>query len=306
MAIGSRVMAGVALAWVCAPSAMAQQNPLPPTTQQNPIFNALLEGGVALGGGPRIRLPVPTLPAGLGAQAQRQALSKITDENHPLAALQRKAVVAPFVLRIKDEPPAGTARPRRVDFWFVAYGNFDRLSDQEFLNQVVDMAAKSEGSESSGEAGALTDDQLSSRNIAPETDKRYVAANFTLFDRVKVSGVMQAMLSRAGDSVVVAAVQDPRFDKDPKYPNAWRSMSRDAEGRLTVGKPQPYSGAAWYCKATRLAQPEGAAFIEYHVVFDEPEGWFNGANLLRSKLPLVVQDGIRKFRRRFASETKGS
>jgi len=285
---------------------MAQQDPVSPTAQQNPIFNALLEGGVALGRGPKIRLPLPTLPGGLGNKAQQQALSKITDENHPLAALERKAVVAPFVLRIKDEPPAGTVRPRRVDFWFVAYGDFDRLSDEEFLNHVVDLSAKSEGSESSGEAGTLTDDQLNARNIAPETDKRYVATNFTLFDRVKVSGVMQAMLSRAGDSVVVAAVLDPRFDKDPKYPNAWRSLSRDAEGRLTVGKPQPYTGAAWYCKATRLAEPAGAAFIEYHVVFDEPQGWFNGANLLRSKLPLVVQDGIRKFRRRFASETKGS
>jgi hypothetical protein len=252
---------------------------------------------VALGGGPRIRLPLPTLPGGLGNEAQWQALSKITDENHPLAALERKAVVAPFVLRIKDEPPAGAVRPRRVDFWFVAYGNFDRLSDEDFLNQVVDLAAKPEGGESAGEAGALGDDQLSSRNISPETDKRYVATNFTLFDRVKVSGVMQAMLSRAGDSIVVAAVLDPRFDKDPKYPNAWRSMSRDAEGRLTVGQPQAYTGAAWYCKATRLAQPEGAVFIEYHVVFDEPEGWFNGANLLRSKLPLIAQDSVRKFRR---------
>jgi hypothetical protein len=39
-------------------------------------------------------------------------------------------------------------------------------------------------------------------------------------------------------------------------------------------------------------------FVEYHLVFDELPEWFNGANLLRSKLPIVCQDGVRKFRRR--------
>jgi hypothetical protein len=33
------------------------------------------------------------------------------------------------------------------------------------------------------------------------------------------------------------------------------------------------------------------------VAFDEPTGWFNGANLLRSKLSVLVQDSVRKFRR---------
>jgi hypothetical protein len=51
-------------------------------------------------------------------------------------------------------------------------------------------------------------------------------------------------------------------------------------------------------KATRLAAPAGALFVEYHVVFLEPQGWFRGTNLLRSKLPIVAQDLVRKFRRR--------
>ena len=32
-------------------------------------------------------------------------------------------------------------------------------------------------------------------------------------------------------------------------------------------------------------------------VFAEPTGWFEGANLLRSKLPLVVQNNVRNMRR---------
>jgi hypothetical protein len=148
----------------------------------------------------------------------------------------------------------------------------------------------------------LSDEQLQLRNIVPQRDKRFLAVRFTLFDRVKATLVMQSMLTRTSDSVVVAAVLDPRFDHDPEFPNSWQSIHRDEAGRTTIDKPRPYAGMGWYCKATRLLQPAGAVFIEYHLVFDEPQGWFNGANLLRSKLPLVVQDGIRKFRRRFAGQ----
>lgn len=283
----------------------ADEAPSPPAaTHQNPIWAELFERGVAFGDGQAVRLAAATLPDRLDARAQQQAISKITDENHPLSALERKAVVAPFVLRIKDEPPAGAQRPRRVDFWFVAYGDVDRLSDEEFLNEVANLEVKSQGSQSPDDVGVLSDDRLRLRNIAPEPDKRYVAVSFTLFDRVKGTLVMQSMLTRTSDSVVVAAALDPRFDRDAEFPNSWRSIHRDEAGRLTVDKPRPYAGVGWYCKATQLAQPAGAVFIEYHLVFDEPQGWFNGANLLRSKLPLLVQDGIRKFRRRFAGQAQ--
>ena len=58
-------------------------------------------------------------------------------------------------------------------------------------------------------------------------------------------------------------------------------------------------GAGMYFKITKLAAPEGALFIEQHVMFAEPAGWFGGANLLRSKLPIAVQDNVRTMRREF-------
>jgi hypothetical protein len=36
------------------------------------------------------------------------------------------------------------------------------------------------------------------------------------------------------------------------------------------------------------------------VTFIEPREWFHGTNLLRSKLPIVAQDIVRKFRRNLA------
>ena len=54
-----------------------------------------------------------------------------------------------------------------------------------------------------------------------------------------------------------------------------------------------------------MAQPSDAMLIEYHVVFEEPEAWFQGANLLSSKLPLVIQDVVRSFRRKLVNLADG-
>jgi hypothetical protein len=105
------------------------------------------------------------------------------------------------------------------------------------------------------------------------------------------------MKSVADDSVVVATVVDPRFDADSEYPNVWRSISADEAGRRQMGPPEKYSGLGSYMKATKLGGSGDMLFVEYHVTFAEPEGWFHGTNLLRSKLPIVAQDMVRKFRR---------
>ena len=141
------------------------------------------------------------------------------------------------------------------------------------------------------------------RRLDVDPDERFMCVNLELFDRVKVRGTMRARLTRGKESVILAATLDPRFAEDREFPNSWRPLHLDDAGRMITGPARTYAGAAWYCKATKLKQPKGAVLIEYHIVFDEPEGWFNGANLLRSKLPLLAQDGVRKFRRRFAEKS---
>ena len=262
---------------------------------ENVIFQQLVQRGASIGARANVILPPPTLADGLDSKRQQRALARITDANHTFEALVRKSVVAPFVLKITEEPSTGASRPRRVDMWFVAYGDFDRLSDDEFVKQQINGDAKNARDGSLTEGTILSENQLTARGIVAHPDQRYLTANLDLFDRVTVRGTMQAMLTRSTDSFLVAAVLDPQFANDAEFPNTWRPMNRDEAGRLSIGESRPYSGMGWYCKATKLANPRGAAFIEYHIVFDEPEGWFHGANLLRSKLPLVVQDGVRLF-----------
>ena len=78
------------------------------------------------------------------------------------------------------------------------------------------------------------------------------------------------------------------------------AIERDQLGKTKLGPPTPYAGLGGYIKVTGLHEPAGALLVECHAVFDEPQGWFDGKNLLRSKLPLVVQENVRTFRRKLA------
>jgi hypothetical protein len=265
----------------------------------NLIYTELTEKGVAIGQA-QVRLPAPTMPDGLDAAGQQRAMQKLADPARPLDALLRKSVVAPFVLKISDPrtPGAGlTGSARRVDVWFIVHGDFKRITSEEFL---LDQITPDPNAEQKGDfqGHTLNDAELGSRNIARDRNERLFHLSFNLFDRVQVNATSRAVLTRSEGSALVAGAIDPRFESDEKFPNRWKPLKRDDLGRLTNGPAQPYRAAAWYMKATRLHEPAGALLVEYHMVFDEPHGWFEGANLLRSKLPLLTQDAVRRFRRK--------
>jgi hypothetical protein len=260
------------------------------------IIDQLWTHGLTLDQGVAVQLTQPTLPDGLDAAAQQRAVEGVADETHPLDALMRHSIVAPFVLKIADEKPVRDALPRRVDLWFFAYGDLQKITDESFLKGMI------EGDSKGNAGGLLTDQELQQRGLTPGKDERYAAGTVSLFDRVRISGVMRMQLTRTDDSALVAGVLDPRFERDATHPNSWSPITRDEDGKLQVGQPRVYHAVGWYCKVTRLAAPAGALFVEYHLLFDEPHGWFNGANLLRSKLPILAQDGVRKLRRRLEGQ----
>ena len=270
----------------------------------NEILNHLLTKGGLPGAGDMV-LPTPTMPDGLDQAGQRAGIAAIADANHTLESLERKTVVAPLILKVAGDDPAEKQRTlRRVDLWFIAYGKLDTIANESFWKSVRNSSADRDDDDWSPiRTGILTADELRARNITDPEDERHLTADLTLFNRVRVSTTMQAKQTRSSESVTLAAMIDPRFADDKEYPNRWWPLSRDDVGHLQQGEPHPYPTAGWYYKATALHEPAGAIFVEYHILFDEPEGWFDGANLLRSKLPLVVQEGVRRFRRQLA---KGS
>jgi hypothetical protein len=264
--------------------------------EANPLFHELRDPGLAVGSTNKVPLPVPSMADGLDAKAQQAVIKRIAGEEYAVDELLRKSVVAPHILRLRNMAPSDPKAPARgVDVWFIAYGDLKTVADKEFLDRVL------RANRNEGKGQDLKSADLAKRGITVKegNEKRegYAHVTFTFLDRVQISATGHSFWSQTADSVLVAAKLDPRFRNDPDFPNLWRSMTRDDEGKFQLGPPQPYEGAGYYVKITRLIEPRGALFVEAHVVFTEPVKWFDGANLLRSKLPPVVQSQVRSLRR---------
>lgn len=271
----------------------------------NPVYRQLLGPGIEIGSSSTLPVPTPLMPDGLDAEEQERVIQSLLPEGQTMARMMRNSVVAPQVIQMAElADPAAPAR--RVDCWFIAYGDLSVLTEEEFLKSLVRAdAAERDGDE---EGRGLEAEDLSARGITilPENtnNEAYVHGRYTLINRVELHGTLRAFWSETPDSIVVAAILDPRFLDDEKYPNRWHPVSADELGRLQTGPGQPYGGMGMYMKATRLAEPEGALLIEWHVVFSEPHAWFDGANLLGSKLPAVIQNQVRTARREIVKASR--
>jgi hypothetical protein len=273
-------------------------SPAQPTTKhedRNPLSKRLLETGLPVAGDQKVKFPAPTMPDGLDAAAQKKVIEGVIGSDYSYAEFTRNSVVAPYVMRIEDIKSKDPKLPiRGVNVWCVAYGDFKLLHDNKFLDKLVS-ADKGKGG---GKGAPLKREDLAKRGIEwkKEDEKREGYGTFQLdfLAKVQLKGTGHAMWSRNDESVVAAAEIDPRFLNDKEFPNQWRSINKGAAQPL--GPPHPWTGAGMYLKITKLKQPAGALFIEQHVIFAEPEGWFEGQNLLRSKLPLAVQDNVRTMR----------
>ena len=71
-----------------------------------------------------------------------------------------------------------------------------------------------------------------------------------------------------------------------------------------LGAKHPYSGTGFYLQVTRLGEPADAIFFEFHAAFNEPEGWFDGAATLRSRLPTIIKFKVEQFRDKLARASR--
>ncbi len=259
----------------------------------NPLYKALLEPGLAVGGDARVKLPPPTMPDGLDAAKQKAVIEKLIGNDYAYDEFTRNSVVAPFKMVIRDEKSGGDKLPvRGVDVWFVAHGNFASLDDEKFLDRLLNSGRGTGGKTTEIPAAELTRRKIA---IPPEFAKRehFGQVEFDFLDRVRLTVTGHTVWSKSADSLVAAVEVDPRFE------NVWQPIAK-ADGGVKLGDPVPYSGVGLYVKLTRLAEPAGAVFVEQHVVFTEPTGWFDGANLLRSKLPPAMTKTVRSMRAEWA------
>ncbi len=266
----------------------------------NPLVEELVTRGVTVAGDVKIVLARPLLDDGLSAAEQRRRIAAVGEDRQSWDSLSRHSVVAPFVLKISQPDDATQAAGRTVDLYFVAYAPLDRLGSDDFLQEQYQDARDGAEAENRPRAQLLTDEQLRQHGLKPPVaagDARYLLVEMNLLDRVRIRATTRNVRTSTADSVTVASTLDPAFDGDAALSCIWQSIERDAAGKRQYGAEHPYAGLGSYVRATRLVEPAGALWIEYHIAFAEPNGWFHGANLLRSKLPIVAQDGVRRFRR---------
>jgi len=290
-----------------AAGAVAQEAAAP----ENSVLGELLQKGVTMSDGTAVKLPAPTLRDGLDAARQQAVLAPLGGANHPLADLTRSSLVAPFVLNIRTVETTNPKAPARlIDLWFFAQGDWKTLNSNDFLEGLFKAGERSASANRRlSQSGGLTPEELAKRSIpaprvGPAYEERYFYGMANFFDRVEVRSTRFSVFNRHRESLVLAAKIDPRFTSDRDHPNQWRSLVRQEDGSLLPGPPHPYTESSFYVKATQLIEPAGTIFIEYHMVFEEPFGWFEGANLLASKLPLLAQDEVRNFRRKLMNASK--
>lgn len=265
----------------------------------NPLFQELCKTGLAISPKARTLMPAPTMPDGLDARKQLAVLTALAGQDYEVEELLRQSVVAPHILKFRDIEPADPNAPARgVDLWFIAHGKLQTFSRQEFDRRVREF-----GKDNKSVVG-LKQDDLEKRKIklpaAGLNEQGFAHAEAVLLDKVQLRGTSWVVISRTAESIVSASRLDPRFDNDKEFPNQWRLFPSDDPESKELGPPHPYHGAMAYLKLTQLHDPPSALFVEYHVVFVEPKGWFSGRNLLRSKLPAVIQSQVRSFRRELA------
>lgn len=245
----------------------------------------------------RVRLPAPTMAPGLPA-AERAAALKQAAGKYSMDRWMRDSIVAPFVFdktTLKDD--SGQRVGYRLDLWFVAYGDLAAVEERGLFAEMLGADADDKDA-----GGPLTEAELAARDIQLPSDagvaRQLVRYSVPVMDRVQVAGVVRTESVRGEDFLLGFSQIDERFNQDDQLANRWWSIEEG--GQPAEAQAQPYSGFAGYAIATELAEPKGALLIECHAVIHEPYGWFAGRSLLSSKLPLLVQDNVRQFRRSLA------
>jgi hypothetical protein len=276
----------------------------------NPLLEMLLRQGVPFSDGSAEKLPRPALSPGMDVAAQEKAIAEIAGKNHLPADLLKKSLQAPFVLNVRTlktiEKPLATVRS--IDLYFVAHGDWKKAQSDEFLDSLWKSAKETSPELTGGKAGELKPEECARRNVArmaaPQVEERFYYMVGPLLEKVELSAIVQSVVTRSADLVVIAQRIVPEFSGDADYPNQWRPLTLEGDGTFQRGAASRYQAAAAYGCATRLAEPAGAIFYEYHLVYEEPDGWFGGVNVVKQRLPLVVQDQLMKFRRKLAASPR--
>jgi hypothetical protein len=281
---------------------LAGQTKIEPAHGQNPVFIHVLEQGLEVGG-QTIKLPPPRLVDGAGADAERAALTELAGSDRAFEDLFRDSVTAPFIIKVHDVKASG-ATVRQADVWFAVHGDLKGIdpaheaarTDQKAV-EVANMWFQTRilKPEEIRAAGAKAADTSAGKSW-------YAHIHAKLLDRIDFETTNHVVGSQSSESIVIASATDPSFSNAGPLSNGWKPLIKTDSAQGDTSARQPYAGGSSYAKISRAAFRPGALFVEMHVAFVEPDGWFQGAPILRSKFSVAAQDQIRTLRRELAKQ----
>jgi hypothetical protein len=279
----------------------AGQAKIEPPHDQNPVFTKVVNAGLEAGG-QTVRLAVPRLVDGKTADDQRAALKELAGSDRALDELLRDSVTAPFIIKVRDVKTTD-ATVRQADIWFAVHGDLKKVDPAREAARTDQKAV--EVANMWFQTRLLKADELRAGGIkladtGSDGKSWYAHIHAKLLDRIDFEVTNHVVASESSESVVIASATDPSFDNAGSLSNGWKSLVPPGSSQADASTRHSYSGGISYAKISRIAFQPGALFVEMHVAFVEPDGWFQGAPILRSKFSVAAQDQIRSLRRELA------
>lgn len=270
---------------------------------KNPLYLDLVSKGLMLPDGSSLPISRPTLLPQMSALDQTAALQSIAE---PIGfdRFTKESNVSPFIFKVEPvKSLEDGSQVQQVDVWFIAYGSIDDVESKKLLEEIGKTQQKP--SDLPESARELTDTETREFPQKPgrHDDGSHVHYSFvqaSLLEKVHLAVVTSSHSTRSPQSLCIATRLDPSLASLAHLECRWAPIEENAEGQASLGTSSPYAQAAGYSYVTQIHAIPNALLVEMHILFVEPEGWFHGRNLLRSKLPPVIQDAVRTFRRKLA------
>ncbi len=289
------------------------------------LLRRMTSQGISLDEQTQFVLPPPSFVSIEGESVDETAAKKALAEiagPQGVSRFTRDSIVAPISTQtdsINNE--AGDRVGHFIDVAFVVHQSVAEIRKSETMEdfksdpddpnaeaKTIEFADQDNPDEiEKNKTRSLTKAELAKYNV--KLDGQYEALGYLqmpLLSKVVVRGVARARRSvwSADDQdapIILTWLLDARFASEApeaeSIANQWRAIERSEVGEKELGPPQPNAGMGGYIAITPLPGDAAASMVQLRFVIHEPQAWFNGKNLLRSKLPILIQDRVRNLRR---------